>query len=239
MFGIVWHLIPIALGVIASPVAVMALLGILLSRNARRNCGAFAAGWGVAIIASLGFFLGTFALLGVSEHHDDGVVVRVLHAMIGLLCLTGAVWTYRRARTVLQRVAAARTPEELTAATPQLPGLLHSTEEYTPLRSFTLGLGVFLLNPMNLSLVAASAIDLLAAGLDAGQLTALAVAFVLAAASPVLVPTVLIWMQTERATDWIGRLRGWILHNNGFLRAGILLLVGFLQLERALEGLLW
>ncbi|MBT2485500.1 MULTISPECIES: hypothetical protein [unclassified Microbacterium] len=48
MFGALWQLIPVAIGVIASPVAVMALIGVLLSQNSRRNGAAFLAGWVVS-----------------------------------------------------------------------------------------------------------------------------------------------------------------------------------------------
>lgn len=37
MLGVVWEILPIALGVVASPVAVLALLGIMLSDDARHN----------------------------------------------------------------------------------------------------------------------------------------------------------------------------------------------------------
>lgn len=237
MIQTIWQILPIALGVIASPIAVLAVLGIMLSDHPRRNATAYTAGWILAVAALLLLWVWLLGSLGV-QPDGPGSVARALHLIVALVCFGGSLFVYRRARGTLERLAAARTPAELVAAAPQLPGLLRTTEHYTPARSFVLGATIFSLNPMNVSLVAATAIDLLASGLDPLHGTAVGAGFVLAAALPVLIPTLLLIIRGAAAEKPLRKLRTWVLHNNGFLSSSLLMLVGFMQLGRAFEGVL-
>jgi threonine/homoserine/homoserine lactone efflux protein len=233
-----WQLLPITLSVIASPVAVLALLGIMLSQDPRRNAVAYSAGWIAATAVLLVIWMAVLTSVGVDGPGSPRPVARVLHLVVALCCWGGAAVTYRRARGALLRLAAARTPEELIAAAPQLPGLLRSTEHYTARRSFLLGIGVFALNPTNFSLVVATAISIVTSEFSSHGMVWLSVVFVIAASIPVVVPTALLLAKGAVARDALERLRTWVLRNNGFLSAGLLVLVGFLQLERAFEGVL-
>lgn len=53
MLGVIWEILPIALGVVASPVAVLALLGIMLSDDPRHNAVAYTLGWVTSVTVSL------------------------------------------------------------------------------------------------------------------------------------------------------------------------------------------
>ncbi len=233
--GPIWQMIPVTLGVIASPVAVLALLGIMLSDDSVRNAGSYAAGWIVAVSVLLAFWIGVLALTDTALQERD-TAVRVLHGVVAVCALGGSVVIYRRAHRTLARVAAASTPDTLVAAVPQLPGILRATDRYTARRSFALGLGVFCLNPMNVALVAATAIDITESDLAPVGRTLLGVGFVLAAAIPVVVPLVILISRGDAARPVFRRMREWVLRNNGFISAGLLLVVGVLQAERALDG---
>lgn len=236
MIDLLWQILPIALGVISSPVAVLALLGIMLSANARRNAVAYSLGW----IASVGILLTLWIWLLVvtgASPEGDSLLVAVLHALVGACCWAGAFATYRRAHSTFEQVAAAHTPDELVAATPQLPGVLRSAERYTAPRSFALGVGVFALNPMNVSLVAATAISLHGSRLETTERVWVAAGFLVAAALPVWLPTLLLLVRGARVEPSLQRLRSWVLRNNGFLSAGVLMVVGFQQLGDALDRL--
>lgn len=202
MLGVVWEILPIALGVVASPVAVLALLGIMLSDDARHNAVAYTLGWVSSVTVLLVFWAALFTALGADSPGGPHLIGRVLHVGVGLCCWAGAVFVYRRAQGMLERLAAARTPDELVAATPQLPGVLRSTEHYTLRRSYLLGAGVFGLNPTNVALVAATALNLLGSPLSATARLWVAVGFVAAAALPVLLPTlVLVILHVARQSN--------------------------------------
>ncbi|MBT2485501.1 GAP family protein [Microbacterium sp. ISL-108] len=182
----------------------------------------------------------TVGLLAFSAADTPGAFrsapwVPIVHAVIGVVCTGGALWTFFRARLVVARVAEAHTPDELTAATPQLPGLVRSVERFTPGRSFLLGFGIFL-TPMNIALVAAAAIGIVLARLPEPQLLLTVCGFLAAAAAPVAIPVFSVLARGEEADPMLRRLRRWMLHRSGFLTAAVLLLVGVLQFVKALQG---
>ncbi len=233
-----WELVPIALGVIASPLAVMALLGVLLSKDSRRTGLAYLTGWTIAVIVSFLFWYVIFVVSAVGEPREPALWVRLLHLLLAIGLGTGAVLTYRRARTVLTRIAAARTPDEIAAATPQLPGILRSATQFTPTRALVVGGGIFLLNPLNISLVIAAALEIALSSLPSVQRVWLIAGFIVAAAAPVAVPVSVVLIRGEKADPLLDRLRAWVVRNNGMLSAGLLLVVAVLQLGKALDGVL-
>lgn len=233
-----WALLPIALGVIASPMAVMALIGVLLSKDARRNGAAYLTGWTIAIILSILFWYVLFEALSLGEPREPAIWVRVVHLVLALGLGTGAALTYRRARAVLARMAQARTPDEIAAAAPQLPGILRSASRFRPRRAFVMGAGIFLLNPLNISLVVAAALEIALSSATPFQRVWLIAGFVIAAAAPVAVPVSIVLIRGPRAEPMLARLRRWIVRNHGMVSAGLLLLVAVVQLGKALGGVL-
>lgn len=238
MTTVLWQLVPIALGVIASPIAVMALIGVLLSENSRRIGVAYLTGWTIAVVLSFLLWYAIFVISAVGEPREPALWVRLLHLILAIGLGTGAVLTYRRARNVLTRVAAASTPDEIAAATPQLPGILRSATQFTPRRALVVGGGIFLLNPLNISLVGAAALEIALSSLPPVQRAWLIAGFVLAAAAPVAIPVSVVVIRGKKADPMLERLRGWVVRNNGMVSAGLLLVVAFLQLGKALDGVL-
>lgn len=235
MIGAIWQLVPVALGVMASPVAVMALVGILLSERPRRNGIAYLVGWSLCTAALLCVSLLVFRAADAPGAYREAAWVPVVHLLVGLVCVVGAAWTYARTRRVVRRVAAARTPDELAAATPQLPGLVRSVAGFTPIRSFFLGLGIFL-TPMNVALVAAAGIAVVLAELSDLQAVLIILGFTAAAAAPVGIPVIAVLIRGEHAAPSLRRLKTWILHRNGYVSAGVLAVVGLLQVVKAVQG---
>lgn len=233
---VLWRMLPVTLSVMASPIAILAVLGMLQSTHPFRTNACYLAGWAVATTVSLIVWLTVLHLVGVSDAHPDSPLLRALHAVISAVCFAGATWMYRRSRATLERVAAAKDFGEFAAAAPQLPAILRESPDHSARRSFVVGIGVFLLNPTNAPLVAATAIDLLNAQVSATTFAWLCVGFVIAVCVPIAVPVIVVSAGRRAPDETVSTLRGWVLRNGGFLRAGMLLLVGFLQLSRAVTG---
>lgn len=238
MTTVLWELIPIVLGVIASPIAVMALIGVLLSQDARRNGAAYLTGWTVAIILSILFWYAIFEALAVGAPPEPAIWVRVVHLLLAIGLATGALLTYRRSRAILTRMAAARTPAEITAATPQLPGILRSASRFTPRRALVVGGGIFLLNPLNISLVVTAALEISLSSASPLFRAWLITGFIIAAAAPVAIPVAVVVVRGTRTAPLLEKLRAWIARNNGMVSAGLLLVVAVIQLGKALDGAL-
>lgn len=236
MLHVIWQILPILLSVMSSPIALLAVLAMMASSRPRANCLAYAAGWIASTAGTLAVSLVVLDAVGITGSHANSVVLRSIHAALAIVLFAGAWWSYQKAQASMQRVAAARTPAELAAATPQLPGILDDSTEYTPGRALSIGSAVFLFNPTSICLVIATAIDLLLGDLSGWQMLTLCIAFVLAASLPVVAPVLIVWTRDTTRTTQIAKIRDWTLHHHGFVRAGLLMLVGFLQATRALDG---
>lgn len=238
MAELIWELTPVALGIVGSPLAIMALVAVLVSRRARVNGLLFLAGWTLAVILALWGASLLFDLFALEARRDPPLWVPVARLVLAAVLFTSAVWTYRRAHARVVEMAAATTPGEVSAAAPQLPGWLHAVERFSPPRCFALGLGIFLLNPVNVSCALIAALDVHLAGLSSGASFWVMVGFGAVCILPMVVPVVLVYVKGQRAQPVLDRVRHWIASHNSTLNVVLLALVGFMQVQKALAVLL-
>ncbi|WP_163543930.1 GAP family protein [Occultella kanbiaonis] len=238
MGELIWELVPVVLGVVASPLAIMALVAVLLSRRARANGLTYLIGWAAAVILSLSIAYGVFGLLELGARHDPPMWVPIARLLLAAVLFSGAIWTYRRSRAQLRQMAAAATPEEVSAAAPQLPGWLQTVQDFSPLRSFALGLGIFVLNPVNMSCAIVAALDIRLASVGQGPSLGVLIGFAVVGILPMAIPVVLTYVRGERAEPTLAALRGWIAAHNGTLSVVLLVVVGFMQIQKAIPVLL-
>lgn len=235
MIETVWQLAPVALGVMASPVAVMALIGILLSQDARRNGSAYLMGWVFCSSALTAASVAIFTAANATGAYREASWVPVVHLSVGVICVAGAVWTFTRARRLVARVAGTGAEDTESAVVPRMPGLVRSVEAVRPRRAFVLGIVIFL-SPMNIALVAAAGIEMVLAELPPWQVMSMMVGFVIAASVPVALPVITVLARGDGADEMLRRLRSWMLQHHGYLSAGIFAGVGVLQLWKAVQG---
>jgi len=235
---LVVSLIPLALGIIASPLAIMALVAVLLSARARENGIAYLLGWTVAIIVVLSLSFLVLALLGVTERGEPPLWVAWVRLVLGAFLVVAAVVVFRRGRARTAAMAVATTPTDVVEAAPQLPGWLHAVDSFTPARSGALGFGIFALNPVDVSCAVLAAVDI-RLGTEASSVAAVvAVLFTLVGVLPIAIPVFLVLVKGERAAPVLSRLRTWIAKHSVELNAALLLFIGLIQLQKAIAGLI-
>lgn len=236
------QLIPVAMGIVLSPLAIMALVAILVSKLARVNGVAFLFGWTLGVVGVLLLGLWLFSALEVHELREPPVWADVLRVGLAALLLLAAVWVYRRGHAHVRAMAEATTPQAVVAAAPQLPGWLQTVSTFRPGRSGLLGLGIFVLNPVDASCAILAALDITLAGLDgatvAGVASVFVVVFVVVSVLPIAIPVVYVLLRRERAQPTLDRLRNWVASHTNVLNAALLLVIGALQLQKGLSGLL-
>jgi hypothetical protein len=238
MVDLVLSLLPLSLGIVMSPLAIMALVAVLLSRQARVNGVMFFLGWTIGVAVGVG---GSFAVLGffeVHERHAPPLWVPILRLVLGIGLLLGAVWIYRRGGARKKAMAAASSPSDVTEAAPQLPGWLHSVSTFTAGRSLALGIGIFLLNPVDLSCAILAALDVRLAELDPGANAVALLVFGLIGILPIGIPVLLVLIKGEAATPTLEGIRAWIAGNTSLLNAILVLVIAVLQLQKAISTLL-
>jgi hypothetical protein len=238
MGPLIVDLLPVALGVVLSPLAIMALVAVLLSRLARVNGIAYLLGWVVGLGGLLALFIWIFQLTGAHEHGRPPLWVAIVRILLGLLLVLVAVWVYRKGAARIRVMAQASTPREIAAATPQLPGWLQAVSTFRPVRTFFLGLGLFVVNPVDASCAIIAALDIALADVSAAAATTVALVFIIVGALPIAIPVVLVVVRGERAQPALDRVRTWIAGNTHVLNAALLLIIGVLQLEKGITALL-
>ncbi|KQR45182.1 hypothetical protein ASF87_13015 [Microbacterium sp. Leaf161] len=235
MTDLVLSLLPLSLGIVMSPLAIMALVAVLLSRRARVNGLMFFVGWALGVALGLS---ASFMVLGFFEVHErqaPPLWVPILRLLLGILLVVGAIWIYRRGQAHARAMARASSPGDVTAAAPQLPGWLKSVETFTPGRSLALGFGIFVLNPVDLSCAILAALDVRVANLDATTSLLVMVVFGLIAVLPIGIPVVLVLAKGESATPTLTRIRAWIAGHTSVLNAALVLVIAVLQLQKAVS----
>ncbi len=238
MGELILQLIPVALGIVLSPLAIMALVAILVSKRARMNGVAFLIGWTIGVIGVLLLGLWLFAILEVHELQEPPLWADLLRIVIAAFLIAAAVWVYRRGHAHVKAMATATTPQDVVRAAPQLPGWLQTVSTFRPGRSGLLGLGIFALNPVDASCALLAALDITLAGLGPGTTTAVVIGFIFVSILPIAGPVLYILVRGSAAQPSLDRLRGWVATHTNVLNAALLLVIGALQLQKGISGLL-
>lgn len=238
MGDLIVALLPLALGIVMSPLAIMALVAVLLSERARKNGVAFFLGWTLAVAISLGVSFAVFGFLEIHERSVPPLWVPVVRLAIGALLLIGAVWIYRKGAAHATAMAAAQSPTEVAEAAPQLPGWLQKVGSFTPGRSFALGLGIFILNPVDASCAVLASLDVRLADLDPGSNAVALIGFGIIGVLPIGIPVLLLLARGEKATPVLTRIRSWIATHTSVLNAALVVVIAGLQIQKAVSAFL-
>lgn len=236
MGDLILGLVPLLFGILLSPLALMALIAVLVSSRARVGGIAFALGWlaGIALVLTVAFLV--FGALQVRALREPPLWVPILRLVLGLLLVGAAIVVYRRGRARIAQMAEARSPRDVAAAAPQLPGWLQQVETFRPVRTFFLGLGLFVVNPVDASCAIIAALDARVAAVATGPAVVVLVVFGLVGSLSIVLPVLLVVVRGTAAEPLLARTRSWVAGNTHVLNAALLLVIGALQLQKALSA---
>lgn len=203
--------LPIAVGVMVSPMPIVALVLMLVSKRATSNGAAFVVGW-IAGIFVLGTAVALLAGEAVSGDEDPPLWAALLKVALGALLLFLAVRSWQ-----------GRPGEGETAPVPKWMAAL---DEFNAFKS--LGVGVFLgtVNPKNLLLVVSAGTTIAAATSETGQQLAAMAVFTVIASLGVLVPFGIYLMAGDRAARLLEGIKGWMIANNAVIMTVLLVVLG-------------
>jgi len=204
--------LPIAIGVMVSPLPIVAVVLMLLSNNARANAFAFVLTWFVAVALLTGIVA---FLAGAATGTDEtaSVWVSVVKIVLGALLLLLSVRSWR---------SRPGSGEE-----PPAPKWMAALDGVTPVKSAGLSVLLADVNPKNLLLVVSggTAIAAGAAGSTSAKVTA-TIVFAVVASLGVAAPVVIYLALGDRAGAVLQNLRTWLVHNNAGIMAVLLLVLG-------------
>ncbi|MFD6860501.1 GAP family protein [Rhodococcus sp. NPDC060090] len=211
------EVLPLAVGVAISPIPIVAVILMLLSRNARATSSGFGLGWVVGILAVTGIMI---LLSGSLTPEDDGESstgwAKVILGLL-LILLAFKQW-HSRADT---------TP----------PKWMQALDEFTFIKAAGLGLALSAVNPKNLLLCASAGVTIGTAGLSSGNAVVVWLVFTILAACSVLVPVIGYAFAAERLADTLDAAKNWLQANNHMVMAIVLLIMGVTVVGKGLGGL--
>ncbi|MFE6967971.1 GAP family protein [Isoptericola sp. NPDC057653] len=204
--------LPVAVGVLISPLPIVAVVLMLVSERARANAGAFLVGWFVSVLVVVGLVA---VLAGSAVPDDEGTPLwaALVKIVLGLLLLLVAVRQWRGR------------PRE--GVEPETPKWMAAIDGFTPGKALGLAVLLSAVNPKNLLLVVSggAAIAAAAPGDTNAQVVA-AVVFALVASLGVVTPLVIYLAMGDRAGAVLDGLKTWMVQNNAVIMAVLLLVIG-------------
>ena len=216
------QVLPMAVGVALSPLPIIAVILMLVTRQARVNGPMFILGWliGLAVIGVV--VIGILGGVGVNAEGPSTPVL-LLELILGVLLLLVAARQFQ-----------ARPHDGETAPTPAWMGAI---DTFTPVKA--LGAAALLsgLNPKNLLLGVAAATSIAGTGLPTSQQAVAYLVFELIATIGVATPVVIYFALGDRAPAILQKMKGWMGQNNAVIMTILCLIIGVKLIGQALGGL--
>jgi threonine/homoserine/homoserine lactone efflux protein len=220
--AVIGDLLPLAIGVAISPVPIIAVILMLLSRKATATSTGFLLGWVAGVVVVTLVVLLLVGQAGSGSGGEPSTLSSVLKLVFGVLLLLLAVRQWR------SRPAAGETGT--------MPKWMGAIESFTFGRALGLGFLLSGINPKNLLLCLGAGTTIGAAHLPAGQVAVALVVFTVLASSTVAVPVLGFLAARDRMARPLEELRGWLTQNNAAVMAVLLLVLGTALIGKGIAG---
>jgi threonine/homoserine/homoserine lactone efflux protein len=206
------QMLPAAVGVALSPLPIVAVVLMLVSRRGRVNGPAFVLGWiaGLAIVGAIVLSVSSGA--GASEDGAPATWLSMLKLALGVLLLAVAVKQWRGR------------PRDPTGV--KTPKWMDALDTFTPGKAVGTGGLLSGLNPKNTLLAVAGAAAIAGTGIDTGEQAVAYAIFVLIATIGVGTPVVLALAMGDRSARLLDEIKDWMAANNAVIMAVLLLVLG-------------
>ncbi len=214
--------ITLAVGVAISPIPIIAIILMLLSKRAGVNSLAFGLGWVIGIAGALTVVILASASIGTGTDGSQSNGTSTTKVILGALLLFLALRNWRKR------------PASGQSAT--LPKWLEAIEGITPIKSGGLGIALSALNPKNLILIVGGGLAIAGAPASSGDKAVAAVVFVVIAACTVIAPLVAFWILGPRSRPILTSLDTWLRANNAVVMAVLLGVIGVDLIGKGVGG---
>jgi len=217
------EILPLAVGIMISPIAIVAVILMLFSPRARANGPSFLIGWivGLSIVTVVVYLIADSADVASDSSASDTTSTTKVVLGVVLMFLALRQWRGRPA------------PGE-TSPPPKWMGAIDSV---TPVKAVGLGVLLSAVNPKNLILAVGAAAAIAQTGPSTGDAVVAIIVFVLIASLGIIVPVAAYLFAGERARTMLDGWKSWLEEHNAAVMTVVLLLIGVVLIGKGL-GLL-
>jgi Sap, sulfolipid-1-addressing protein len=205
-----------------SPIPIVAVILMLLSKKAGANSVAFAGGWVVGVVGALAVVILASGAIGTGTDDAPSHGTSTVKLVLGILVLVLALRNWRK-----------RPPPGEIAP---LPKWLRAIGGITPVKSAGLGVVLAAVNPKNLLLLVGGGLAIAGAPATPGGKTVAAAVFAVLAVSSVVAPVVIYRVRGARLDPVLQSLNRWLQANNATVMAVMLLVIGVVLVGKGVGG---
>ncbi|MFT2816473.1 GAP family protein [Leifsonia sp. A12D58] len=220
MGSTIGDVLSLALGILISPIPIIAAILMLLSPRARATSIGFMVGWILGIAFAVTLFTLISSLLPEPGADDSKPVAGTIKIILGILLLLLALRQWR---------GRPRGDDE-----PKLPGWMKAIDSMTAAKGVGLGFLLAAVNPKNLLLSIGAGLIIGASGLPAGQVTVVIIVFTVIAGASVLVPVIAYLVASARMAGPLDAMRTWMTRENAVIMSVLLLLLGVVLIGKGI-----
>lgn len=216
MNGVIGDILPLAVGVAISPIAIIAAILMLFSAHAGSTSTGFLIGWLLGIVVATGLFTVISGSLGASDQPTGVSWVKV--GLGAVLMMSGLrQWRGRNEK---------KGPPKWMAAIDRM-GFV---------QALGLGLALAAVNPKNLLMAVAAGVAIGAGGLSVTDDVVVIVIYTLIAASTVAIPVIAYAVARDRMRGPLDEARTWLQDNNAAVMAVLFLVIGAVLVGKGIGG---
>jgi threonine/homoserine/homoserine lactone efflux protein len=223
MGTVIGDLLPLAIGVAISPIPIIAVILMLMSRQAGRTSVGFLIGWvaGIVLVTTV-----VLLLVGQAKNTPEGqpsTLSSALKLVFGVLLLLVSVrqWQHR--------------PKPGETAT--MPKWMDAIDTFTFGKALGLGVLLSAVNPKNLLMCLAAGTTIGAGHLSAGGEVVAVTIFTVLAASTVATPVIAYLAAPDRMAEPLKKMREWLAENNATVMAVLVFVIGVVLIGKGIGGL--
>jgi threonine/homoserine/homoserine lactone efflux protein len=223
MGSAIGNILPEAIAVAISPVPIIALILMLFSKKAKANSLAFLIGWILGLAAVCAIVMAVGNTQNMSSGSGASNASYTLKLLLGVLFLFLAFRNWRK--------------RPKPGEQPKMPGWMSTIDSVKPGKAFMLAVLFSAINPKNLVLTVAAALDIVQDGLAAGQAAVVMAVFICIASLTIAIPVLINFFMKDRSTKMLNTWKEWLTENNSTVMFILLLVFGVVLLGKGISGL--
>jgi len=221
--NLIGDILPLAVGVAISPLAIISVILMLVSKRAKGNSLSFVLGWilGLFIVGGIGLFVAKTQDLSPGTGASLAVLV-IRFALAALLLFFAYRQWQKRPKPGHESI---------------MPKWLLSIDSFRPIKALGLAMLFSALKPKNLILTVAAALDIAQSTFSNVQSVIALAVFVVIASTSVAAPVVLSLVLGEKATWMLEGLKRWFVQNNATVMFVLLLVFSAILIAEGINGI--